>query len=105
MDVKPMRATLHKDPMFKLPICPDDTLRIAPAYSGGDDRMVVKVLEDGPLVRWRRVGWLDEASGNAVRDCNIASVRAITAGNAYELPLNILYEEAQSGGLVQQTLD
>jgi len=116
MDLKSMRAQLNKDPAFKMPVCPGDTLRIAPAYSGGDDRLVVKTMlnvssdecDDGTqMVIWRRVGWLDAISTEKLRDCQVTSVTAITAGNGFELPLAIVYEEtlaSQGGGLVQQTL-
>ena len=116
MDLQTTRAVLHKDPAFKLPVCPGDTLRISPAYSGGDDRLVVKIMldvssdefDDGTqMVVWRRVGWLDSKSTEKLRDCEVTSVTAITAGNGFELPLAIIYQETlanQGGGLVQQTL-
>ena len=111
-----MRATMVKDPSFKIPVCPGDTLRISHAYSGGDDRLVVKMMlevssdecDDGTqMVMWRRVGWLDSLAAEKLRDCEVASVTAITAGNGFELPLAITYQEtlaSQGGGLVQQTL-
>ena len=106
----------HKDPAFKLPVCPGDTLRISPAYSGGDDRLVVKIMRDvssdecddgTQMVVWRRVGWLDATSTEKLRDCQVTSVVAITAGNGFELPLAIVHQDTpanQGGALVQQTL-
>jgi hypothetical protein len=111
-----MRATMVKDPSFKIPVCPGDTLRISHAYSGGDDRLVVKMMlevssdecDDGTqMVMWRRVGWLDSLAADKLRDCQVSSVTAITAGSGFELPLSIVYEaspNAQGGGLVQQSL-
>lgn len=111
-----LRAKMKVCDSFPWPICPYDTLRVAPDFKSDDDKLRVLVLDEGQfstnesglgsggMVRWRKCGTLNTDTSMLLKGVDVVSVKAVTSGDGFVIPLVLDYVEKPSSGLVQSTL-